>query len=152
MLRGTTAINLDAKGRLTMPVGYRELVCEQGIGKLVITIDIKRSCLMLYPLNQWQIIEQKLMALSDFVPGEAAIKRLILGNANDCDMDKNGRILLPAPLRSHAGLEKKLMLIGQVNKFELWDESLWQVQMIDDLALAQNLDFTTSPRLKELAL
>jgi len=152
MLRGTAAINLDAKGRLTMPTGYRELLLAQSDGKLVATIDIERACLMLYPLVQWQIIEQKLMQLSDFEPGEAAVKRLILGNANNCDMDKNGRVLLPAPLRIHAGLEKKLMLIGQVNKFELWDESQWQVQTQKDLALARALDFSSSTRLKELAL
>jgi len=152
MLRGTAAINLDAKGRLTMPTGYRELLLAQSEGKLVATIDIERACLMLYPLFQWQIIEQKLMKLSDFEPGEAAVKRLILGNANNCDMDKNGRVLLPAPLRIHAGLEKKLMLIGQVNKFELWDESQWQVQTQKDLTLARALDFSSSTRLKELAL
>ncbi len=152
MLRGTAAINLDAKGRLTMPTGYRDLLIAQSDGKLVATIDINRACLMLYPLSQWQIIEQKLMLLSDFEPGEAAIKRLILGNANNCDMDKNGRVLLPAPLRLHAGLEKKLMLIGQVNKFELWDEALWQSQMQQDLDIARALDFSSSNRLKELAL
>jgi len=152
MLRGTAAINLDAKGRLTMPTGYRELLCAQSEGQLVATIDINRPCLMLYPLSQWQIIEQKLMLLSDFEPGEAAVKRLILGNANNCDMDKNGRVLLPAPLRLRVGLEKKLMLIGQVNKFELWDESQWQVQMQKDLDIARALDFSSSSRLKELAL
>jgi len=152
MLRGTTAINLDAKGRLTMPMCYRELVTVSGESKLVITIDIKRSCLMLYPLNQWTIIESKLSQLSDFDPQEATIKRLLLGSANDCEMDKNGRILLPAPLRTHANLEKKLMLIGQVNKFELWSELDWQAQMQADLALAQSIDFSLSPRLKDLAL
>jgi len=152
MLRGTAAINLDAKGRLTMPTGYRELLLAQSDGKLVATIDIERACLMLYPLAQWQIIEQKLMLLSDFEPGEAAVKRLILGNANNCDMDKNGRVLLPGPLRLHAGLEKKLMLIGQVNKFELWDELQWQGQMQKDLDVARALDFSSSNRLKELAL
>lgn len=152
MLRGTAAINLDAKGRLTMPTGYRDLLFAESEGKLVATIDINRSCLMLYPLSQWQIIEKKLMSLSDFEPGEAAVKRLILGNANNCDMDKNGRVLLPAPLRLHAGLEKKLMLIGQVNKFELWGEAQWQEQMQQDLDLARALDFSSSNRLKELAL
>lgn len=152
MLRGTTAINLDAKGRLTMPMCYRELVTVAGESKLVITIDIKRSCLMLYPLSQWKIIEEKLSQLSDFDPQEATIKRLLLGNANDCEMDKNGRILLPAPLRTHANLEKKLMLIGQVNKFELWSENDWQAQVQADLALARSIDFSQSSRLKELAL
>ena len=152
MLRGTTAINLDAKGRLTMPMSYRELVTVDGESKLVVTIDIKRSCLMLYPLSQWKPIEDKLSQLSDFDPQEATIKNLILGNANDCEMDKNGRILLPAPLRTHANLEKKLMLIGKVNKFELWSQDNWDAQVQADLALAKSIDFSQSSRLKELAL
>ncbi|NRA70689.1 MAG: division/cell wall cluster transcriptional repressor MraZ [Gammaproteobacteria bacterium] len=152
MFRGTTSINLDVKGRLTMPTGYRELVRMQGEGKLVCTIDITRPCLLLYPLNQWQLVEQKLMLLSDFDPQEAPIKRLILGNANDCEMDKNGRILLSAPLRQHATLDKKLMLIGQVNKFELWDETQWLAQMQKDLALVQTIDFSNTTRLKDLSL
>lgn len=152
MFRGTSSINLDVKGRLTMPTGYRELVHRQGQGKLVCTIDIKRPCLMLYPLEQWQLVEQKLMTLSDFEPQEAAIKRLILGYANDCDMDKNGRVLLSAPLRQHAILDKKLMLIGQVNKFELWDETQWLAQTQQDLALVKTIDFSTSTRLRDLAL
>jgi len=152
MFRGTTAINLDAKGRLTMPTVYRELVRLQGEGKMVCTIDIKRPCLMLYPINQWQPIEQKLMVLSDFEPQEAAIKSLILGNANDCEMDKNGRVLLPASLRQHADFNKKLMLVGKVNKFELWGEEQWQAQTLEHLALAKTIDFSTSVRLKDLAL
>ena len=107
---------------------------------------------MLYPIVQWKLIEEKLSNLSDFEPQEAAIKRLILGNANDCEMDKNGRVLLPAPLRQHAKLEKKLMLIGQVNKFELWSDIDWQAQVQADLALVQTIDFSQSSRLKELAL
>lgn len=152
MFRGTTAINLDVKGRLTMPTAYRELVCQHGDSKLVCTIDIKRRCLMLYPLKQWQLVEQKLMMLSDFEPEEAAIKRLILGNANDCEMDKNGRVLLSAPLRQHAALDKKLMLIGQVNKFELWDETQWLEQTQQDLALVKAIDFSASTRLRDLSL
>ncbi|NRA52853.1 MAG: division/cell wall cluster transcriptional repressor MraZ [Gammaproteobacteria bacterium] len=152
MFRGTTAINLDVKGRLTMPTVYREVVRLQGEGKMVCTIDIKRPCLMLYPINQWQPIEEKLMLLSDFEPQEAAIKSLILGNANDCEMDKNGRVLLPAPLRQHADFDKKLMLVGKVNKFELWDETQWLAQTQEHLALVKSIDFSTSVRLKDLAL
>ena len=152
MLRGTTAINLDTKGRFTMPMCYRDLLSVDGISQLVVTIDIKRSCLMLYPILQWKIIEEKLSNLSDFEPQEAAIKRLLLGNANDCEMDKNGRVLLPAPLRQHAKFEKKLMLVGQVNKFEVWSDINWQAQVQADLALVQSIDFSQSSRLKELAL
>jgi MraZ protein len=152
MFRGTTTINLDAKGRLTMPTAYREFVRLQGEGSMVCTIDIKRPCLMLYPLHQWQPIEQKLMVLSDFEPQEAAIKSLILGNANDCEMDKNGRVLLPASLRQFADFDKKLMLVGKVNKFELWDETQWLAQTQENLALVKSIDFNSSARLKDFSL
>ena len=152
MFRGTTSINLDVKGRLTMPTTYRDLVRMHGEGKMVCTIDTIRPCLLLYPLNQWQPIEQKLMTLPDFDPEAAAIKRLILGQANDCEMDKSGRVLLTPSLRAHAALDKKLMLIGQVNKFELWDETLWLEQTQKDLAFVKTIDFSTSTRLRDFSL
>src|SRR5699024_8731695 len=97
------------------------------------TIDIKQPCLLLYPLPEWQIIEQKLTRLSSMNPAERRLQRLLLGHADDCEMDKNGRLLLSAPLRQHASLEKKLMLVGQLNKFEIWDEDAWHDQVAQDM-------------------
>lgn len=152
MLRGTTAVNLDVKGRLTIPSRYRALLRQQCQGQLVCTLDVSLPCLLLYTLSQWQIIEEKVAQLSDFRADERLIKRLLLGNARDCEMDRNGRVLLSTPLRELANLDKKLMMVGQLNKFELWNESTWQAQMQQDMHAAKSIDFDTSERLQDLAL
>lgn len=125
MFRGVTELNLDAKGRLAMPTRYRERLLERCAGHLVITIDIAEKCLAIYPLPEWELIQQKLDALSSFNPKTAMVKRLLMGNATDVEMDGNGRILVPAKLRKHAALEKKTVMTGQGKKFELWDEEMW---------------------------
>lgn len=152
MFRGATTLSLDSKGRLAIPAKYRHglsLDCE---GKMVCTIDIKQSCLLLYPLPEWQIIEQKLTRLSSMNPAERRLQRLLLGHADDCEMDKNGRLLISAPLRQHAGLEKKLMLVGQLNKFELWDEEAWHNQVAEDMDVEREGDFTLNERLEDFSL
>ena len=125
MFRGVTELNLDAKGRLAMPTRYRERLLERCAGHLVITIDIAEKCLAIYPLPEWELIQQKLDALSSFNPKTAMVKRLLMGNATDVEMDGNGRILVPAKLRKHAALDKKTVMTGQGKKFELWDEEMW---------------------------
>ena len=119
---------------------------------MVCTIDIKQPCLLLYPLPGWQIIEQKLTRLSSMNPAERRLQRLLLGHADDCEMDKNGRLLISAPLRQHAGLEKKLMLVGQLNKFELWDEDAWHDQVAQDMDVEREGDFTLNERLEDFSL
>ncbi len=156
MFRGSFSLNLDDKGRLTLPTRYRDLLLSEAGGQLICTIDHKDPCLLLYPLAEWEEIEDKLKKLSSFNPQEQRLKRLLLGHATDCEMDKNGRILLPAPLRSHAHLSKGLRLVGQLNKFEIWDEETWHQRVADDMAAEQELaqagDTELSERLMELSL
>ncbi|WP_026957938.1 MULTISPECIES: division/cell wall cluster transcriptional repressor MraZ [Aliagarivorans] len=151
MLRGASSINLDAKGRLTMPTRYRQWLLDECQGQMVCTIDINHRCLLLYPLNEWEDIERKLRKLSSMNPAERRLQRLLLGYADDCDMDKNGRLLIPPPLRQHAELDKKIMLVGQLNKFELWSELQWQQQIADDLTLDEEVDML-SANLKDFSL
>ncbi|WP_220720268.1 division/cell wall cluster transcriptional repressor MraZ [Agarivorans litoreus] len=151
MLRGASSINLDAKGRMTMPTRYREWLMEECHGQLVCTIDINHRCLLLYPLAEWEEIERKLKRLSSMNPAERRLRRLLLGYADDCEMDKNGRLLIPPPLRQHADLEKKIMLVGQLNKFELWSEEQWQQQIAADIALEEDVDMLTD-NLKDFSL
>ncbi|BEU04733.1 transcriptional regulator MraZ [Agarivorans sp. OAG1] len=151
MLRGASSINLDAKGRMTMPTRYREWLMEECHGQLVCTIDINHRCLLLYPLAEWEEIERKLKRLSSMNPAERRLQRLLLGYADDCEMDKNGRLLIPPPLRQHASLEKKIMLVGQLNKFELWSEEQWQQQIAADIALEEDVDMLTD-NLKDFSL
>ena len=80
---------------------------------------------MLYPLEEWEEIQAKIESLPSFNPQARRIQRLLIGHATDLDMDGNGRLLLPAPLREYAELDKKIVLLGQGQKFEIWSESRW---------------------------
>ncbi|RUO62474.1 division/cell wall cluster transcriptional repressor MraZ [Pseudidiomarina insulisalsae] len=152
MFRGAAALSLDDKGRLAIPTKYRKSLMLDCEGQMVFTIDIKQPCLLLYPLPEWQIIEQKLTTLSSMNPAERRLQRLLLGHAEDCQMDKNGRILIAPTLRQHADLEKKIMIVGQLNKFELWSEAAWQQQIASDMEAEQQDDLALSERLQDFSL
>jgi MraZ protein len=124
VFRGINGINIDTKGRIVMPTRYRDrlLLCQNTV---VLTIDTEERCLLVYPLSEWEVIEQKLAGLPSFNPGARRIQRLLVGHAADVEMDGHGRILLPPLLREYAGLNKHAVLVGQGKKFELWDEIHW---------------------------
>lgn len=92
MFRGATAVNLDSKGRVAIPTRYRAEILEKNQGQMVCTVDIRQSCLLLYPLDEWEKIEQKLLALSNFDPTQRRLQRVMLGHATECEMDAQGRI------------------------------------------------------------
>lgn len=124
MFRGLNHVSLDTKGRLAIPVRYREAISEAADGALVATVDRDR-CLLLYPREAWESIERKLVELPSLRPDARALQRMLLGYATDLQMDGHGRILLPPPLREYAGLDHRVVMIGQGNKFELWSEDGW---------------------------
>ncbi|MCP4127048.1 MAG: division/cell wall cluster transcriptional repressor MraZ [Gammaproteobacteria bacterium] len=125
MFRGVNRLNLDAKGRFAIPTRYRERLRECCASHLVITVDPNDHCLLIYPVPEWQEIERKLMKLPSFNKAARRLQRLLVGHAIEVDMDGQGRILLPPPLREFAQMNKHAVLIGQGNKFELWDEGCW---------------------------
>ena len=125
MFRGIQMINMDDKGRLTVPSGYRDQLMSQNGGKLIATIDTEVRCLLLYPLAIWEEIEQKVQALPSFNPSARRIQRLLLGYASELEMDSHSRILIPSLLRDHGGIKKQVVFIGQGKKFELWDSAHW---------------------------
>ncbi|MCW8930025.1 MAG: division/cell wall cluster transcriptional repressor MraZ [Gammaproteobacteria bacterium] len=141
MLNGVTKLNLDAKGRLAIPSRYRERLMDDCAGHLVITLDTEKR-MVVYPYNEWKEVETKLVKLSSVNKAAVRIKRLYLGHATDCDMDKNGRINLPPYLREKTGLEKQIVLVGIGNKFEVWDEDSWTREWEDDeeLELSEELE------------
>ena len=124
MFKGVSPINVDAKGRMAMPAKYRERLKDLCEGRLVLTVDFG-GCLMLFPEPEWEQLEQKLARLPDLNPKARSLKRLLMGHASDCELDGHGRILLPSVLREYAGLDKRIVLVGQGNKFEIWDEETW---------------------------
>ncbi|MBF0220144.1 MAG: division/cell wall cluster transcriptional repressor MraZ [Gammaproteobacteria bacterium] len=125
MFRGVAELSLDTKGRISVPTRYRDELLTSCEGHLVITVDTAEKCLVIYPLPEWETLQPKLDALSSINPMSARVKRQLLGNATDVDMDSSGRLLIPSKLRKHAMLDKKLVMIGQGKKFELWDEAHW---------------------------
>ncbi|MFO0336352.1 MAG: division/cell wall cluster transcriptional repressor MraZ [Pseudomonadota bacterium] len=124
MFRGANQVTLDAKGRVVMPTRYRERLAERCGGRLVVTID-RDQCLLLYPQPDWEEIERKLMRLPSLNEHARRLQRLMVGHATDLELDGHGRVLLPAELRAFAGLTRDAVLIGQCNRFELWDEARW---------------------------
>lgn len=135
MFRGINLVVLDAKSRIKLPVRYRQWLPMDKVPQLVLTIDTESPCLLLYPLQEWDIIEEKLQALPSFNPAVRRIQRLLIGHATDLELDTNGRILLPALLRNYAHLEKEIMVVGQGRKIELWSASEWdnyRTQWISD--------------------
>ncbi len=125
MFRGINQINLDAKGRMAIPARYREQIEGCCGGHLVATIDTEERCLLLYPLPEWEKIQEKIDALPSFNRTARRIQRLLIGHATDLELDGSGRLLLSAPLREYAELDKKVVLLGQGRKFEIWSEPRW---------------------------
>ncbi len=127
MFRGITGINIDAKGRMAIPKRYRDVLAKSvdSNHQVVVTIDTESPCLLLYPALEWDIIENKLQGLPSFNPATRRIQRLLIGHATELEIDGNGRLLIPPVLRDYASLNKKLMLVGQGKKFEIWDEETW---------------------------
>ncbi|MBF7730342.1 division/cell wall cluster transcriptional repressor MraZ [Pseudomonas sp. N040] len=134
MFRGANAISLDAKGRLAMPSRYRDELVARCAGQLIVTIDAIDPCLCVYPLAEWELIEAKLRELPSLREESRRLQRLLIGNAVDVELDANGRFLVPPRLRDYARLDKHAMLVGQLNKFQLWDEAAWTAVADADLA------------------
>ncbi len=124
VFRGATKVSLDAKGRLAIPTRYRERLAARCDGQIVVTVD-KDHCLLIYPLPDWEELERKLVRLPSMNKVARNIVRIMVGYATEVDMDASGRILVSRELRDFAALDKQAMLIGQGNKFELWDEQTW---------------------------
>jgi len=124
VFRGATKVSLDAKGRMAIPTRYRERLAARCDGEIVVTVD-RDHCLLIYPLPDWEELERKLVRLPSMNKVARNIVRIMVGYATEVDMDSSGRILVSRELRDFADLEKQAMLIGQGNKFELWDEETW---------------------------
>ena len=148
--RGVSNLSLDAKGRIVLPARYRERLLETCDSQLIITIDTEQPCLLIYPLNEWESIEEKIESLPSFNPITRRIQRLLIGHATEVEVDSNGRMLLSNPLRDYAQLGKKVVLIGQGKKFELWDETIWNQRM--DEWLSSKTDGDMPEALSELTL
>jgi MraZ protein len=129
IFRGSDPINMDSKGRLAIPTRYRGILSDLCEGALVITIDMKSTCLTLSPLPEWKQFEKKVAALPAMDELGEMLSRFVVGQAKDIQLDGNGRILIPQELREFAKLEKKIVLVGRTQRLEIWSEDLWESEV-----------------------
>jgi MraZ protein len=123
VFQGETAITVDDKGRLAIPTAYRELVTSACANRLVITYNpFEQGCLWLFPHAEWERVRDQVNALPSVKAVHRALQMKLVGAAADVEPDSAARILLPASQRAAAGIEKKAVLLGMGNKFELWSE------------------------------
>ena len=112
---------IDAKGRLIIPSKFRELLGEE----FVLTRGLD-GCLYIYPMDEWESFEMKLRSLPLTNKNARTFTRFFVAGATNCELDKQGRILLPAHLREFAGLEKDVVLVGVGSRVEIWSKDKWE--------------------------
>ncbi|HET7306712.1 MAG TPA: division/cell wall cluster transcriptional repressor MraZ [Gammaproteobacteria bacterium] len=151
MFRGVNTLALDAKGRLAIPTRYRERLVDCCAGQLVVTVD-RDHCLLLYPLPDWEELERKLVRLPSLNKQARRLQRLLVGHATELELDSHGRVLLPGPLREFAELDRRVVLIGQGNKFELWNEDVWNERRDGWLAETDDDELSLPAELAGLSL
>ena len=127
MLRGRSIHTLDAKGRIRIPTRFRDILKSRYDDRCIIT-NLDR-CLIVYPLPEWEKIEEKLGELSLVRQHVKAFQRFFISGATECIFDKQGRILIPQALREHASLEREVVLAGMLKSFEIWSKPLWDQEI-----------------------
>lgn len=125
--RGRFEYTIDSKGRLNIPSRFREVLLEE-YGDEILVLTNFDHCLFAYPLSEWEVIEEKLGELPVIDEAVTSFKRFFYSSAQECSIDKQGRILIPPALRKYAGLDKEVILAGMIRYFELWDSKrFWEV-------------------------
>jgi MraZ protein len=116
---------IDAKGRTSLPSRFREVLSAQGADKLFVTTDILDPCLQAYAPGQWNAFTERVAALSTFDPLVRQLVRTFVAPAQECPVDRLGRILIPQTLREHAGLVEEATWAGTVDRIEVWSPERW---------------------------
>jgi MraZ protein len=136
MFRGATKVTIDDKGRVVVPTRYRRLLAGAGEGRVVVTVD-PDECLLVYPAPEWEPIEQQLMSLPALNPQARRLQRLMVGHADELELDGHGRIALSPELREFAGLIRGAWMVGQGKRLEIWDEGRWNLRRAEWLKAEQ---------------
>jgi MraZ protein len=141
MFKGSSFHIMDNKGRVSIPVRYRELLQERQDRQLVLTNW--DGYLVAFPQSEWVKVEAKLGELPLFRKDYQAVNRFIISGAEDCPLDRQGRILIPQPLRDYAKLDREVAMVGQVRYFEIWDRERYEAhrkqleEMLNDSTLKE---------------
>jgi len=134
MFRGSSFHTIDAKGRVIIPARFRDAINADGSdGIMVSGMD---GCLVSYTFNEWSKIEKRILSLAEKSASMRRFRRLFIGGAFECSIDKQDRILIPPSLRSYAALDKEIVLVGVLDHFEIWSRTNWDMEnenLINDL-------------------
>jgi len=137
MFRGQFEHAIDAKGRTSFPSRFRDVLGAGNDLRLVLTRALFDRCLHLYPMKAWEELEAKIADMPQFDANVVAFRRMYLSAAVECDIDKQGRILVPPSLRDHAELSKDVIWAGMGRTAELWSSERWQAaQALSEADLA----------------
>lgn len=150
MFRGRYEHAIDGKGRTSLPSRFREVLAAGGDGRVVLTTALE-PCLVAYPLREWMAFEERLSKLPQFDESVAMLRRIYVSSAVDCEVDKLGRLLIPALLREHAGLRREAVWAGMGTHIELWDKGRYEGMRDGVLADADKRQ-AMARRLAELGL
>jgi len=140
MFRGHFEHAIDDKGRTSLPSRFRDVLAGSTDSRLVVTPALGDPCLDVYPMRAWEELEAKLATLNAFDPMVIDFRRFYVSAAVECELDKQGRILIPTQQREHAGLTKNVLWLGHGQKAELWSKEQWS-------AMTQQ---RTAPELRDL--
>ena len=150
MFRGRYEHAIDAKGRTSVPSRFREVMTAQGDSKLVLTTGLD-TCLVAYPMAEWLAFEKRLSALPQFDADVVTLKRIYVSGAVECEVDKVGRLLIPAPLRKHAALKRDALWAGMGGYIELWAKETFE-DLRKDVLSDEDRRLGIARRLAELGL
>jgi MraZ protein len=133
MFKGKYEHKIDSKGRLSLPRPFRQIMQNDYDSRMVITnFDI---CLVAYPLVEWQLLKEKVKSLPAFQDKVLNFMRFFYAGATECQLDKQGRILIPAELRQYAELKKDVVVVGVANRIEIWNKERWQGFIVESKAM-----------------
>ncbi|HEX8701048.1 MAG TPA: division/cell wall cluster transcriptional repressor MraZ [Myxococcaceae bacterium] len=139
MFRGVYEHQIDAKGRTSLPARLRETLVGAYDERLILTTALD-PCLHAYPVREWEALETALGKRSPMEPGVKTLMRLYVAAAQECPLDKMGRVLIPPSLRAHAGLEKDVVWVGMVKVMEVWSRTGWAKAQEDARAEVDSAD------------
>lgn len=143
MFRGQYEHTMDAKGRVSLPARYREVLAEMdpdgsNADRVILTRTFDKS-LELYPVDRWTAFEEKVRSLPQFEPSVKQLMRVYVAGAVECSLDSHGRLLIPQPMRQWGGLEREVVWVGQLDKAQLWAKNRWDAAVEDALEDAEAL-------------
>lgn len=128
MFRGSSFHTIDAKGRIIIPARFREVIRADGSDSVMVSrID---KCVVAYTMDKWRNLETEILTLPKSSAYMRRFRRVFIGGAFECTCDKQDRILIPSTLREYAALDKDIVLVGALERFEIWSRENWDKEVL----------------------